>query len=81
MEFGETLFHDLFEKLPAATYICDAEGRIKYFNPRAVEVWGRTPELNNDAEKFCGSFRLYHTDGTPMSHDQCWLARAFENNE
>src|SRR5262249_35406390 len=58
---------------------CDAEGRITYFNWTAVEVWGRTPELNNDAERFCGSFKLYHTYGTPMSHDQCWMALAIEN--
>jgi PAS domain S-box-containing protein len=81
IEFTEKSFRSLFEKLPTAVYICDAEGRITYFNWTAVEVWGRTPGLNNDAERFCGSFKLYHTDGTPMSHDQYWMALAIENNE
>jgi PAS domain S-box-containing protein len=80
MEFGEKSFQILLEKLPAGVYICDAEGRIQYFNQRAVEVWGRTPELNSNAEKFCGSYRLYHPDGKPMRHDQCWMALAIEND-
>jgi two-component system, LuxR family, sensor kinase FixL len=81
VEFGEKWFRSMFEKLPAGVYICDAEGRIKYFNQRAVEVWGRRPELDSDAERFCGSFKLYFADGAPMSHDQCWMALAIENNE
>jgi PAS domain S-box-containing protein len=71
----------LLEKLPLGAYTCDAEGLITYFNRRAVEVWGRTPKLNDAEERFCGSFRLYSTDGTPMRHDQCWTALAIENDE
>jgi len=62
-------------------YTCDAEGLITYFNQRAVELWGRTPKLNEPEERFCGSFRLYSTDGTPMRHDQCWMELVIENDE
>jgi hypothetical protein len=41
IEFGETLFHSLLEKLQAATYICDAEGLIKYFNKNNRRVENR----------------------------------------
>src|SRR5882672_4367676 len=71
----------LLEKLPTGVYACDAEGLITYFNQRAVEVWGRTPKLNDAEERFCGSFRLYSTDGTPMRRDQCVMAMAIENDE
>jgi PAS domain S-box-containing protein len=78
---GEMWLRSLLEKLPAGAYTCDAEGLITYFNQRAVEVWGRTPKLNEPEERFCGSFRLYSIDGTPMRHDQCWMALAIENEE
>ncbi|HEX5082988.1 MAG TPA: PAS domain S-box protein, partial [Blastocatellia bacterium] len=71
----------LLEKLPAAVYMCDAQGLITFFNQRAVEVWGRAPKLNDAEERFCGSFRLYSADGTSMRRDQCWMALAIENEE
>jgi len=81
MEIGEMWLRHLLERLPAGAYTCDAEGLITYFNQRAVEVWGRTPKLNEPEERFCGSFRLYSVDGSPMRHDQCWMALAIENDE
>lgn len=77
----EMWLRHLLEKLPAGAYTCDAEGLITYFNQRAVDVWGRTPKLNAPEDRFCGSFRLYSIDGTPMPHDQCWMALAIENDE
>jgi PAS domain S-box-containing protein len=81
IEIGEMWLRHLLEKMPAGAYTCDAEGLITYFNQRAVEVWGRTPKLNEPEERFCGSFRLYTIDGTPMRHDQCWMALAIKNDE
>ena len=70
----------LLEKLPAAVYTCDVDGRITYFNSRAAETWGREPKLNDSAEKFCGSVRLWSTDGTRVEHEQCWVALALRDN-
>src|SRR5262245_25579011 len=78
---SEKRFRLLLETLPVAAYTCDAEGLITYFNPRAVEVWGRAPKLNDPAEHFCGSFRLYSTDGTPIRHDQCFMALAIKEDK
>jgi PAS domain S-box-containing protein len=59
----------LLDLLPAAVYICEApSGRIKYFNSRAVELWGRRPNLDETDERYCGSHRLFLTDGTPLAH-------------
>ena len=44
----------LLEQLPAAAYTCDRDGLITYFNPQAVELWGRAPKLNDPADRFCG---------------------------
>ena len=27
-------------------------------------------------DRFCGSFKLFALDGTPIPHDQCWMAEA-----
>jgi PAS domain S-box-containing protein len=62
--------------LPVAAYLCDAAGLITYFNPRAEELWGRAPALNDPADRWCGSFKLFRPDGTPLNHIQCWMARA-----
>lgn len=75
-----TEYLSLLEKLPAAVYTCDVDGRITYFNSRAAETWGREPKLNDPAEKFCGSVRLWSADGTRMEHDQCWVALALRDN-
>ena len=73
---NESEFHRLLEVLPAGAYTCDAEGLITYFNQHAVALWGRTPALNDARDRFCGSFKLFSKDGTPIAHDQCWMALA-----
>jgi PAS domain S-box-containing protein len=62
--------------LPAAIYMTDADGRITYFNEAAAAMWGCRPKLN--ADLWCGSWRLYWPDGTPMPHDACPMAIALK---
>jgi PAS domain S-box-containing protein len=75
---GELQFRRLLEKLPAGAYICDPEGLITYFNQQAVQLWGRAPKLNDPIDRFCGSFKLFSPDGSPIAHDQCWMALALK---
>ena len=70
----------LLESLPTAAYTCDPEGLITYYNARAAELWGRTPKLNDPADRFCGSFKLASADGKPVPHDQCWMALALRDD-
>jgi PAS domain S-box-containing protein len=67
------------ESLPTGAYTCDADGLITYFNASAAEFWGRTPSLNDHRDRYCGSFKLYTTEGTPIRHDECWMALALRN--
>ena len=73
-------FRELLDSLPAAAYTCDATGLITYFNRRGVELWGREPLLNDPRDRYCGSFRLFLPDGTPIHHDRCWMALAIRDN-
>lgn len=70
----EQLFHQLLEALPAAVYTTDAEGRLTFFNTAASTFWGRRPQLGMD--QYCGAWRLFWPDGTPMRHDQFPIAVA-----
>ncbi|SHE80272.1 PAS domain S-box-containing protein [Fodinibius roseus] len=60
------------DSLPVAIYVTDTEGRLKYYNESAVKFSGRKPDLGTD--KWCVSLKLYHTDGSPMPHDECPMA-------
>ncbi len=65
---------EAIEALPAAIYMTDAEGRLTFYNEAAAELWGCRPELG--VTKFCGSWKLYRPDGTPLPHDECPMALA-----
>ncbi len=69
------------DAFPQAVYLCAGDGRVVRFNDKAVELWGRAPNAGDPAERFCGSYRLYRTDGTRLPHDQCPMATALETGE
>jgi PAS domain S-box-containing protein len=54
----------------------DAEGRITFYNEAAATLWGWRPVLGDS--KFCGSWKLYWPDGTPLPHDECPMAMALK---
>jgi PAS domain S-box-containing protein len=69
---GERNSDELLQALSAALYTTDAAGRITFYNEAAAELWGFRPELGTS--EFCGSWKLYWPDGTPLPHDQCPMA-------
>lgn len=70
-------YRQLFEALPVALYMTDAGGRITLFNEAATELWGRAPELNSD--KWCGSWRIFNIDGTPIPLGECPMASTLKS--
>lgn len=72
-------FHNLLNILPVAIYTTDAAGRITYYNGAAMELWGRHPPLGTS--EWCGSWKLYWPDGTPMAHDECPMALAIKEKK
>ena len=68
----EQRFNGLLDALPAAVYTTDAAGRITYYNEAAAELWGHRPVLGTS--EWCGSWKLYWADGTPLRHDECPMA-------
>src|SRR5690349_340657 len=62
----------IIETCQAAIYTCDMEGRITFYNEAAAELWGRHPQIGTDL--WCGSWKIYETDGSPMALDTCPMA-------
>jgi len=77
-ELVEPQHMDLLQALPLAVYATDAEGWITFYNEAAVALWGRSPVLGR--ERWCGSWRIYRTDGTLLPHDRCPMAIALREN-
>jgi PAS domain S-box-containing protein len=69
-------YRQLVQNLPAAIYLCDADGRIELFNKAAADLWGREPKIGEDM--WCGSFRIYQTNGELLPLDTCPMAIALK---
>jgi PAS domain S-box-containing protein len=74
---GEQRYRLLMDLLPVAVYSCEApSGVITFFNEHAAALWGRTPQLGETDERFCGSFRLRRPDGSVLPYEETPMARA-----
>jgi PAS domain S-box-containing protein len=75
-EVTKKRIENVLSVMPTAVYTCDEEGRITFFNQRAADLWGREPKLNNEEDKYCGSFRMVAPDGSPIPPSACPMASA-----
>lgn len=73
LKLSEARYRELIHALPAAVYTCDRDGRITLYNEAAADLWGRHPEIGKDL--WCGSWKIYRPDGTPMPLAECPMAR------
>jgi PAS domain S-box-containing protein len=69
----------ILDVIPAAIYATDPAGRITFYNRTAVEMVGRVPDLRND--RWCVSWRMHRSDGTPLPHDECPMATALKEGK
>jgi PAS domain S-box-containing protein len=67
-------YKHLIELLPAALYTTNGEGFVTFFNNAAKELWGRAPVIDKD--QWCGSWKIYNTDGGELPLDECPMAIA-----
>lgn len=73
---NDDYYYQLVQHLPAAIYTCDADGYIKFYNNAAVQLWGREPEIGKDL--WCGSWKIYTTDGRLIPLSECPMAIALK---
>ncbi|MEI9885073.1 MAG: PAS domain S-box protein [Rhizomicrobium sp.] len=70
----ERHFRKVLDELPAAIYTTDPLGRITYYNEAAALLWGHAPAIGTS--EWCGSWKLFWPDGTPLPHGDCPMAVA-----
>jgi PAS domain S-box-containing protein len=70
-------YREFLDALAVAVYTTDGAGGITFYNEAAAAFWGRRPTLG---EEWCGSLRLFFSDGRPMRHDECPMAIALHEN-
>jgi PAS domain S-box-containing protein len=71
LRISEERLRQLLALMPTGVYTCDTEGRITFYNRRAVELWGREPGRD---DRYCGAWRLWQMNGAPMAHDETPMA-------
>ena len=62
----------LLEALPVAIFSTDTQGRLSFYNRACVAFWGYEPPLG---KFWCGSWTLYHLDGSPMAIEDSPMAQ------
>ncbi|XXE56846.1 PAS domain S-box protein [Pseudomonas sp. R1-15] len=67
------------DAIPGAVYLCDHNGWLVRYNSEAATLWGRAPILGEGGDRFCGSYRLFLADGTPLALEDCPMAWALES--
>jgi len=69
-------YRQVLDDLPAAIYATDAQGRITYYNQAAATLWGHRPTIGES--EWCGSWKLFWPNGTPLAHGECPMAIAIK---
>jgi PAS domain S-box-containing protein len=69
---SEKRYGELIHALDTPLYTTDADGNITLFNKAAADLWGREPEIGRD--KWCGSYKIFTTDGTALPLASCPMA-------
>jgi PAS domain S-box-containing protein len=62
--FATVTTEAILEALPVALFITDLSGRIVFFNPAAVRMWGQEPDT--ESSRWCGALDIYGLDGLPI---------------
>jgi PAS domain S-box-containing protein len=79
---SEERYRTLFDLVPVAIYVCDADGIIREYNRRAMELWGCEPTGNGEKRRCCGcSYKLYYPDGRLMPLNESPMARALRGEK
>lgn len=64
----------LIDMLPTAVYACGADGGLRWFNRRAAELWGCSPQPGDEAGRFGGHAGLFGPDGARIRRDETPMA-------
>jgi len=82
---GLDAFRDIdqsaLDAIPTGFCVCRADSGLVRYNRRAVELWGRTPPLEDPSDQYSAAFRRYGADGEPIRFDSTPVATALRTGE
>ncbi|GAB3767232.1 hypothetical protein GCM10028796_28140 [Ramlibacter monticola] len=78
---GERQVRELLGLMPVGVYACDAHGRFEYWNRRAVEIWGREPDVEDRFWALAGAPRALSAQAEPLLPEEGLMARALRSGE
>ncbi|SEL28695.1 PAS domain-containing sensor histidine kinase [Parapedobacter koreensis] len=78
-EVDNQIFRELFFASPIAGYLCDKDGFLKAYNPAAISLWERQPEIGK--ERWSGAFAIFYVDGRPMPAEKSPMAMVLAGKE
>ncbi len=79
---SEQRYRELLQVMPLAMYTCEApDGRITYYNEHAAALWGRRPAIGERGERFCGCYKVWLPDGTPVKREETPMALALTTGQ
>ncbi len=71
---------EILDTMPAGVYACDADGRLSFYNRRAVELWGREPNPHDHRWALRGAWRAYQ-HGRPLRPNKSPVAHVLKTGE
>jgi PAS domain S-box-containing protein len=78
---GERQVRELLSLMPVGVYACDTDGRFNYWNRRAVELWGREPDVEDRDWALTGAPRALAADGSWLEPQAAPMAAALRSGE
>lgn len=72
-------FEEVLNELPVPIYLTDREGAITFWNQACVDMVGREPKIGED--KWCVSWKLLTTEGSPLPKEKCPMAIALKSEK
>lgn len=79
LRLSQERYEQVVRNLPVAVYTTDADGKITLYNETAAELWGRYPKIGEEA--WCGSYKLFRSDGTELRRDESPMALTLKTGE
>jgi PAS domain S-box-containing protein len=69
------------DAIPTGICLCRSDSSLVRYNRRAVELWGKTPQVGNTSEQYGPSFRRYGPGGEPLDFDATPVAAALRTGK
>ncbi len=81
LDVFRTIDQSALDAIPTGFCVCRADSGLVRYNRRAVELWGRTPPLDDPSDRHNASFRRYGADGEPLPFEATPVAAALRTGE